>query len=66
MSRTEPAARTIAPPERTIAHATDLGGVGVLKHGDLYLLTDLFGDIHPGTRGLGLYHGDTRVLSCAE
>ena len=66
MSRPEPAARTIAPPERTIVHATDLGGVGVLKHGDLYLLTDLFGDIHPGTRGLGLYHGDTRVLSCAE
>jgi glycogen debranching enzyme len=65
MSSTEPAARTIAPPERTIIHATDLGGVGVLKHGDLYLLTDLFGDIHPGTRGLGLYRGDTRVLSCA-
>ena len=65
MSRTEPAVHTIAPPERTIVHATDLGGVGVLKQGDLYLLTDPFGDIHPGTRGLGLYHGDTRVLSCA-
>ncbi|HXR27575.1 MAG TPA: glycogen debranching N-terminal domain-containing protein, partial [Candidatus Baltobacteraceae bacterium] len=65
MSPTEPAARTIAPPERTIVHATDLGGVGVLKHGEFYLLTDPFGDIHPGTRGLGLYRGDTRVLSCA-
>ncbi|HXX62144.1 MAG TPA: amylo-alpha-1,6-glucosidase [Candidatus Sulfotelmatobacter sp.] len=65
MSRPEPPVRTIAPPERTIVHATDLGGVSVLKHGALYLLTDLFGDIHPGTRGLGLYHGDTRVLSCA-
>ena len=45
--------------------ATDLGGVGVLKHGNLYLLTDPFGDIHPDSRGLGLYDGDTRVLSCA-
>ncbi len=66
MSRTEPAPRAVAPPERTIIHATDLGGVGVLKHGDLYLLTDPFGDIHPGSRGLGLYRGDTRVLSCAS
>jgi glycogen debranching enzyme len=65
MSRTEPAMRAVAPPERTIVHATDLGGVGVLKHGDHYLLTDPFGDIHPGSRGLGLYRGDTRVLSCA-
>ncbi|HTS15386.1 MAG TPA: glycogen debranching N-terminal domain-containing protein, partial [Candidatus Sulfotelmatobacter sp.] len=65
MSRTEPAWRVVQPPEREIIHATDLGGVGVLKHGDLYLLTDPFGDIHPSSRGLGLYHGDTRVLSCA-
>ena len=33
--------------------------------GNLYLLTDPFGDIHPDSRGLGLYDGDTRRLSCA-
>ena len=44
--------------------ATDLGSVQVLKHGNLYLLTDPFGDIHPDSRGLGLYHLDTRLLSC--
>ncbi|HTC85437.1 MAG TPA: glycogen debranching N-terminal domain-containing protein, partial [Candidatus Acidoferrum sp.] len=57
--------RTFPAPEVVIVPATDLGGVDVLKHGDLYLLTDPFGDIHPDTRGLGLYAGDTRVLSCA-
>jgi hypothetical protein len=36
----------------------------VAKHGNLYLLTDPFGDIHPDSRGLGLYHSDTRLLSC--
>ena len=48
-----------------IVKATDLGSVQVLKHGNRFLLTDSFGDIHPDTRGLGLYHGDTRVLSCS-
>jgi glycogen debranching enzyme len=48
-----------------IVPATDLGGVGVLKHGNLYLLSDPFGDVHPDSRGLGLYDLDTRVLSCA-
>ncbi len=48
-----------------IARATDLGSVQVLKHGNRYLLTDTFGDIHPDSRGLGLYDGDTRQLSCA-
>src|SRR2546423_14205923 len=52
------------PPPR-IATATDLGSVLVLKHANLYLLTDLFGDIHPDSRGLGLYRNDTRILSCA-
>jgi glycogen debranching enzyme len=47
-----------------IQKATDLGSVQVLKHGNLYLLTDPFGDIHPDSRGLGLYCLDTRVLSC--
>jgi glycogen debranching enzyme len=47
-----------------IQQATDLGSVQVLKHGNFYLLTDPFGDIHPDSRGLGLYHSDTRVLSC--
>jgi glycogen debranching enzyme len=52
-------------PHPVIVPATDLGGVGVLKHGNLYLLSDPFGDIHPDSRGLGLYDLDTRVLSCA-
>ncbi len=60
------AAVTLLPPPRpAIVPATDLGGVGVLKHGNLFLLSDPFGDVHPDTRGLGLYDLDTRVLSCA-
>jgi glycogen debranching enzyme len=55
----------LPPPHAAIVAATDLGGVGVLKHGNLFLLTDPFGDIHPDSRGLGLYDLDTRVLSCA-
>src|SRR6476469_25389 len=47
-----------------IVKATDLGSVQVLKHGNRFLLTDSFGDIHPDSRGLGLYQGDTRLLSC--
>ncbi|HEX4897643.1 MAG TPA: glycogen debranching N-terminal domain-containing protein, partial [Candidatus Limnocylindrales bacterium] len=57
--------RWLPAPTPTIHPATDLGGVAVLKHGNLYLLTDTFGDIHPDGRGLGLYDLDTRVLSCA-
>ncbi len=56
--------RFLPPRDRPIARATDLGSVQVLKHGNVYLLTDAFGDIHPDSRGLGLYHGDTRLLSC--
>jgi len=48
-----------------IVKATDLGSVQVLKHGNRFLLTDSFGDIHPDSRGLGLYDGDTRVLACS-
>ena len=47
-----------------IEQATDLGNVQVLKHENVFLLTDQFGDIHPDSRGLGLYRGDTRILSC--
>ena len=47
-----------------IQKATDLGSVQVLKHGNVYLLTDPFGDIHPDSRGLGLYDSDTRLVSC--
>jgi glycogen debranching enzyme len=55
----------LPPPRPAIVAATDLGGVGVLKHGNLYLLSDPFGDVHPDSRGLGLYELDSRVLSCA-
>ncbi|HYO43823.1 MAG TPA: amylo-alpha-1,6-glucosidase [Candidatus Limnocylindrales bacterium] len=54
----------LEPVVRPIVKATDLGSVQVLKQGNLYLLTDAFGDIHPDSRGLGLYDGDTRRLSC--
>jgi glycogen debranching enzyme len=56
--------RMVDPRIVPITKATDLGSVQVLKHGNLYLLTDPFGDIHPDSRGLGLYHLDTRLLSC--
>ncbi|CAN5606312.1 glycogen debranching N-terminal domain-containing protein [soil metagenome] len=56
--------RYVPAREAPVVRATDLGSVQVLKHGNRYLLTDAFGDIHPDTRGLGLYEGDTRILSC--
>ena len=55
----------VEPVVRPIVKATDLGSVQVLKQGSHYLLTDPFGDIHPDSRGLGLYEGDTRRLSCS-
>ena len=65
------AARPTVPPRtfparpRPIIRATDLGSAQVLKHRDLFLLSDAFGDIHPDSRGLGLYDGDTLILSCS-
>src|SRR5262245_30718432 len=64
-ARAPPPPMQLPPPHPAIVPATDLGGVGVLKHGNLFLLSDQFGDIHPDSRGLGLYDLDTRVLSCA-
>jgi glycogen debranching enzyme len=58
------ATRELPPRDSKIVRATDLGGVQVLKHEDLYLLSDAFGDIRPDSRGLGLYAGDTRIVSC--
>ena len=55
----------IEPREAQIEKATDLGSVQVLKHGNLFMLTDQFGDIHSDSRGLGLYRDDTRLLSCS-
>ncbi len=60
-----PSIRFVDPPPVTIPHATDLGNVVTLKHGNLFLLTDQFGDIHSNSRGLGLYDEDTRILSCS-
>jgi glycogen debranching enzyme len=59
------AIRYVEPGPVAIQQATDLGNVQVLKHENVYLLTDQFGDIHPDSRGLGLYLGDTRILSCS-
>src|SRR4029453_1447460 len=58
-------ARYLPPRAVPIVKATDLGSVQVLKHSNRFLLTDSFGDIHPDSRGLGLYDGDTRVLACS-
>ena len=57
--------RFVEPVVRPVVKATDLGSVVVLKQANQYLLTDPFGDIRPDTRGLGLYDGDTRRLSCS-
>src|SRR6185369_4028673 len=46
-----------------IVRATDLTGVHVLKHENLFMLSSAHGDIRPDGRGLGLYDSDTRVLS---
>src|SRR6476620_1158214 len=64
---TEPASavRFLEPRVGPIEKATDLGSVQVLKHGNMFLLTDQFGDIHSDSRGLGLYRNDTRLLSCS-
>jgi glycogen debranching enzyme len=45
------------------AEATDLAGVHVLKHANLFMLSDDAGDIVGRRHGLGLYDGDTRMLS---
>ncbi len=58
--------RTFPPSEPTLIQAEDLGGVAVLKHGNLFLLSDARGDLVPNAQGLGLYDGDTRVLSTAR
>lgn len=46
-----------------IVRATDLTGVHILKHENLFMLSNSHGDIRPDGRGLGLYDSDTRVLS---
>ncbi len=46
-----------------ILRATDLTGVHVLKHENLFMLASAHGDVRPDGRGLGLYDSDTRVLS---
>lgn len=46
-----------------IVRASDLTGVHVLKHEDLFMLSNAHGDVRPDGRGLGLYNGDTRLLS---
>ena len=65
MTQLEAPVRYLPPRAVAIVKATDLGSVQVLKHGNRFLLTDSFGDIHPDSRGLGLYDGDTRVLACS-
>jgi glycogen debranching enzyme len=54
--------RTLPPTPRPVVKATDLGSTAVLRLGALTLVADPFGDLHPDSRGLGLYLGDTRIL----
>ncbi len=49
-----------------VQRATDLTGTLVLKHDRCFMLSDPYGDIRRDQRGLGLYLGDTRVLSRYE
>ncbi len=58
--------REIPARPRPIVQVIDLGGVQVVKHGNLFLLSDPTGDVEPDGRGLGLYDGDTRILSMAR
>ncbi len=62
-ARPAAASRRVKPRLRPVVRAVDLGSTAVLRHGALALVADPFGDIHPDSRGLGLYLGDTRVLS---
>ena len=55
--------RELPPTPRRVIKATDLGATAVLRLGALTLVADPFGDVRPDSRGLGLYLGDTRVLS---
>ena len=56
---------TFPAKPRDIVRATELGAASVLKEGALFLISDAFGNVAPDRRGLGLYLGDTRVLSTA-
>lgn len=56
---------TLPARARPIVRATDLAAVRALKHGSMYALTDPFGDVHVDSRGLGVYDGDTRILSAS-
>jgi glycogen debranching enzyme len=58
--------RDVPARPRPIVQVIDLGGVQVVKHGNLFLLSDATGDVEPDGRGLGLYDGDTRILSMAR
>jgi glycogen debranching enzyme len=55
--------RRVPARPRPVIRATELGSVAVLKAGSLVLVADPRGDVVPDRRGLGLYDGDTRVLS---
>lgn len=39
------------------------GGTHTLKHGDLFVIVDRFGDIHPASLEQGLYYSGTRFVS---
>lgn len=66
LTRTDPPARKVPHRPPPVVVAADIGGAAVLKNGRRFLLSDDLGDVHPDARGLGLYLGDTRVLSRLE
>jgi glycogen debranching enzyme len=57
------AQRTLPARPRPILPAVEPGAPAVLRHGALTLVADASGDVRPDARGLGLYHGDTRLLA---
>ena len=65
-ARRSTAASDVDGAHPQIVRATDLTGVHVLKHENLFMLSSAHGDIRPDGRGLGLYDSDTRVLSTYE
>jgi glycogen debranching enzyme len=69
-SRSDQSNQTVGPRTVNYAVATgaqDIRDTIVIKEGDLFLLTDLNGNVPRGNiNGLGLYYQDTRFLSAYE
>ena len=54
-------ASTVTRPSSCVQRTSS--GVHVLKHENVFMMSNAHGDIRPDDRGLGLYDSDTRCLS---